>query len=130
MTIANPIGPQFSVGESETLADNTRIYSVHSFAIVTPHKLADDSPEPEPERTPLRRLGRIWETKGYGWVAAPVRLDDGKDNWGDEVNRAVRFFASERDACMFLFGHISGVGAVRLAEKMASMPWNRAAEKN
>ncbi len=124
-----PFGPQFQVGEHETLADGkTTIYSVRGYGLAPKveeqeafyAEMGFAAPKPT-----VRYLGHIWENAGYGWVAAPPRLDDREDSWHDEVTRSVRYFASPRDACMYLWGHIEGVGAVRLAEKLATMPWAR-----
>lgn len=120
------VGPQFQIGESETLPGGEIIYSVHGYATAPPATVDvhEDMGLATPEPT-VRYLGRVWENAGYGWVAAPARPDKREDTWGDEVRRSIRYFASQRDACLYLYGHLDGVGSARLAQKLATMPWMR-----
>lgn len=105
-----PQYPIFQTGVSEVLADGTELLSVR----VSFGEHGDQ----------LRYLGRIWENRGYGWVAAPASTGRA-DSWAAEVQRATRSFENERDACMFLYGHISGVGYVKFQQALATMPWMR-----
>ena len=72
-----------------------------------------------------RYIGRVWNSGGYGWVAAPPRFDGIEDSWTCEVSRSIRHFRTRKDACLFLYGHIMGIGAVKFAATMATMPWAR-----
>ena len=110
------IGPTFDTSVYTLIGDHMRIYSVWSNG-----------------KAPLnggggRYIGRVWKTEGYGWVAAPPRFDGAADSGSCEVNRSIRLFRTRKDACLFLYGHIMGIGAVKLAATMATMPWARKPE--
>lgn len=109
------IGPEFAAQIDETLPDQTVINSIIQVQRWNPTAAVQDEPDPRYNRTHHRPLGRAWETPGYGWVAAPLRLDNEVDDWSDEINRSHRYFATLADACMFLYGYATGAGAQRLA---------------
>lgn len=120
------VGPQFHIGVSETLPEGTVIHSVRGYTLAPPSgvDIHEEMGLAVPAPT-VRYLGRVWETAGCGWVAAPPRPDEEADSWFDEVGRSVRYFASQRDACLYLYGHLEGIGAARAAQALASMPWRR-----
>lgn len=121
------VWPEFNVTIDETLADQTVIYRVaeiQRWVAWPPGRYTpDEPPKPEYQRTNYRPLGRVWETPGQGWVAAPPRLDEQPDDWHDEIGRSIRHFRTQSDACVFLYGHAYGVGSMRLAEAKGTLPW-------
>jgi hypothetical protein len=107
------IGPQFVFADNpEVLADGTVLLTLHQ---------ADQATGTKAERP----LGRIWEQKPYGWVAAPLPLPgvEGPDSWSQEIDRSVRHFRTGRDACMFLYGVAMGIGAVKAHAAIKALPW-------
>lgn len=108
--MAKAIGPTFDTSVYTLLGDE-KIYSIWSNG-----------------KAPVNGgggvyVGRVWQQAPYGWVAAPLRRDGLADSWSDEVNRSIRSFHTRKDACLFLYGHFLGVGSVKLAQVMASMPF-------
>jgi len=100
------IGPTFPIGSGHTvLADGTEIHSVYANGKAPLDRRAD-----EPAGI---YIGRVWKQGGYGWVAAPKRYDDAADSWSDEVTRSTRHFRTRKDACLYLYGYMHAMGAVK-----------------
>ncbi|MFG1602861.1 hypothetical protein [Actinoplanes sp. NPDC049265] len=114
------IGPEFHVCIGTRLADGTELHDVY---------VGGRCPlDGGGARYPLgRRLGRAWKQEGYGWVAAPLALpDSGPDSWSAEVSRSVRHFRTRKDACLFLYGWASGLGALKTRDAVREL-WPRVA---
>lgn len=114
------IGPSFDMGDVTRLADGTALYSVY---VNGKAPLNGGGANGVPAG---RYIGRVWSQEPYGWVAAPLAMAGaGADSWQAEVQRSVRHFKTRKDACLFLYGHVMGVGAVKLADTLAAMPWGK-----
>lgn len=111
------IGPAFDTADVTILPDGTRICGVWVNGKAPLNGGGNGV-------IPLgRNIGRVWSQGDYGWVAAPLRLNDGlADSWSDEINRSVRHFRTRKDACVFLYGVAHGIGSVKLTATLASLP--------
>lgn len=112
--MARTVGPSFDCNDITRLADGTVIYGVWANGKAPLNGGGGRHPSG-------RYVGRVWQTEGYGWVAAAPSMTGG-DSWSEEVGRSVRYFRTRKDACLFLYGHAYALGAIKFAEAMAAMP--------
>ncbi len=113
-------GHVFHIGDCTILADGMRVYSVY---VNGKAPLNGGGANGVPAGT---YVGRVWETKGYGWVAAPLPVHlTGSDSWAAEVDRSIRYFRTRRDACLFLHGFDAGVRRTKHRDAIVGTPLER-----